>query len=1025
MAATPLEISATLAQAQTTQDKQADKALQLLNLGIQQQQQGRFREALETLQAALAIYRGIGLRPSEGVVFYLIGLTYSKLNQIPQSLESYQQALAIFRAVGKRHQEWREQEARTLIDMAGVYFGISQYSQALEFYQQALVISREIGKLQNEAATLANMGSVYNRMGQYVKALDNYQQALIIARQINNRANEGAILDWIGETYRNMGRYPQALDFYKQALTIHREVGNHQLEADNLNNTGLVYWGSGQYSQAFKFYQQALEIYKQIDNRAGEANTFNNIGIVYTSLRQFTQALEYLDKSLGIYREVSDKEGIGKTLNNIGSVYENLSQPSKALESYQEDLKIRGEIGDKAGKAATLNRIALLSDRLGQYAQALESLELALEINREISDRAGEASTLYGFGLVYRNLGQYSRSLEFLKQSLAINKEIGNRNGEGLTLAGFGGLYWSQGQYTQALNYFNQALAIHKEVGNRAREGLTLTNIGAAHLNQGQYTQALEFLKQGLAVSEAEGDHATEVTALGNLGSLYLRQGQYPQSLQFYQQTLTISKAIGDKQQEGIVLSNIGTVYFEQGQYADASKNLFAAIQVLESLRPRLTDADKVSIFETQADTYKSLQLALVAQNKTNTGLEVAERGRARAFVELLAKRLSNNPNNQLPVPAPTIQEIQKISKEQNATLVQYSIIGDKTLYIWVIKPNSEIAFKQVDLKKSLDTSLQDLVTTSRDDIGVRSRSIFEVTPTNSQPQNPTEKLQQLYKLLIAPIADLLPKDPNERVIFIPQASLFLVPFPALQDEQGKYLIEKHTILTAPAIQVLDLTHKQKHNGQRSAKDVLVVGNPTMPKIKLGELVAKLDPLPGSEKEANQIAKFFNTEALTGSQATKATVMQKMQQARIIHLATHGLLQDFKGFGVPGAIALAPSGTPDDAIDGLLTSSEIFDMKLQADLVVLSACNTGGGTITGDGVVGLSRSLISAGVPSVLVSLWAVNDNSTAFLMTEFYRNLQQNPDKAVALRQAMLTTMKQYPNPKQWAAFTLIGEAN
>jgi CHAT domain-containing protein len=198
-----------------------------------------------------------------------------------------------------------------------------------------------------------------------------------------------------------------------------------------------------------------------------------------------------------------------------------------------------------------------------------------------------------------------------------------------------------------------------------------------------------------------------------------------------------------------------------------------------------------------------------------------------------------------------------------------------------------------------------------------------------------------------------------------------------------------------------------------------------MPKIQIGESVVNLDPLPGSEREAIQIAKFFNTEALTGSQATKAAVMQKMQRSRIIHLATHGLLQDFKGFGVPGAIALAPSGKPDDVVDGLLTAGEIFDMKLQADLVVLSACNTGGGTITGDGVVGLSRSLISAGVPSVLVSLWAVNDDSTAFLMTEFYRNLQQNPDKAVALRQAMLTTMKQYPNPKQWAAFTLIGEAD
>lgn len=156
------------------------------------------------------------------------------------------------------------------------------------------------------------------------------------------------------------------------------------------------------------------------------------------------------------------------------------------------------------------------------------------------------------------------------------------------------------------------------------------------------------------------------------------------------------------------------------------------------------------------------------------------------------------------------------------------------------------------------------------------------------------------------------------------------------------------------------------------------------------------------------------------------TKQLKMKTARVIHLATHGILDDFKGFGIPGAIVLAPDGKRDDTIDGLLTAGEIFEMKLRADLVVLSACDTGNGVVTGDGVIGLSRSLLSAGARSVVVSLWKVNDNSTEFLMTQFYRNLQQNPDKAVALRQAMLTTMQQqkYSSPKHWAAFTLIGAA-
>lgn len=192
---------------------------------------------------------------------------------------------------------------------------------------------------------------------------------------------------------------------------------------------------------------------------------------------------------------------------------------------------------------------------------------------------------------------------------------------------------------------------------------------------------------------------------------------------------------------------------------------------------------------------------------------------------------------------------------------------------------------------------------------------------------------------------------------------------------------------------------------------------PSVP-AKIGDPPTQLPSLPGAEREALAIAPLFNTKAFIGSQATKAAIVQQMPKARIIHLATHGLLDDIRGLG--SAIALAPSGND----NGLLTAEEILDLKLNAELVVLSACDTGRGRITGDGVIGLSRSLISAGVPSVLVSLWQVLDAPTASLMTEFYQNLQKTPDKAAALRSAMLTTMKQYPDPKDWGAFTLIGEA-
>jgi CHAT domain-containing protein len=280
--------------------------------------------------------------------------------------------------------------------------------------------------------------------------------------------------------------------------------------------------------------------------------------------------------------------------------------------------------------------------------------------------------------------------------------------------------------------------------------------------------------------------------------------------------------------------------------------------------------------------------------------------------------------------------------------------------------------------------------------------------------------LQQLHQLLIQPIADLLPTDPESRVIFILQGELFLVPFAALQDANKKYLIEQHTILTAPSIQVLDLTYQQKQRLAGVAKDVLVVGNPTSPKIPLvpGQPPAQLSPLPGAQQEAIDIAKLLSTQPLIGEAATETAIVQKLPQSRIVHLATHNLFDDFQG--LQSAIALAPT----DADDGLLTASEIMNLKLNAELVVLSGDSTALGRITGDGVIGLSRSFMTAGVPNVIGSLWCVPDKPTAVLMTQFYRQLQLTGNPASSLRSAMLTTMKENPNPKNWAAFTLIGTA-
>jgi CHAT domain-containing protein len=901
-----------------------------------------------------------------------------------------------------------------------------------------------------EAERLLQQASQQYQTSQFQAALQSLQQALTIYQQIGDKAEEGATLGNIGLVYGGLGQYANALKYYQQALVIFKQVSDKTGEGETLNNLGAVYSGLGQYTDALKYYQQALMITKQVGNKAGEGIILNNFGLVYEILGQYADALKYYQQALVIHQQVGNKLMEGTALNNLGEVYLKLGQYADALKYYQQGLTIT---------KVSLVGIGLVYSRLGQYADALKYYQQALTITKQVSNKAMEGASLVGIGQVYSSLGQYANALKYYQQGLTIIKQVGEKTGEGETLNNLGAVYSRLGQYTDALKYYQQALDIHKQIGNKADEGITLNNLGQVYSGLGQYTDALKYYQQALVITKQVGNKAGEGTILNNLGAVYSRLGQYADSLKYYQQALVIHHQVGNKVGRGETFSNLGSVYHQQGQYADAETTLIAAIQVWESLRPGLTDADKVLIFETQAGTYRFLQQALVAQKKTDKALEIAERSKARAFVELLSSRQSNSQPT-VTIPPPTIQQIKQIAKQQNATLVEYSITYNVSriqgkeqwlteLFIWVVKPTGEVTFRSVDLK-NLDANLASIAeetrvaaATGRNRVAGKQNAILSNlvrgtrdsiskagsnTATNSAageaistPRINSRHLQQMHQLLIQPIADLLPTAPDARVIFIPHESLFLVPFPALQDANGKYLIEKHTVLTAPAIQVLELTQHQRQNA--SGKELLVVGNPTMPSISptIGEPPQKLDSLPGAEQEAIDIARLLNTKAVTGDQATEAAIKQQMPQARIIHLATHGLLDDSTGEGVPGAIALAPSAKD----DGLLTANEILDLKLNAELVVLSACDTGRGIITGDGVIGLSRSLITAGVPSVVVSLWLVPDESTASLMTEFYRQLQQNPDKAVALRQAMLTTMKKHPHPRDWAAFTLIGEAN
>ena len=763
-----------------------------------------------------------------------------------------------------------------------------------------------------------------------------------------------------------------------------------------LRKQGEEQYKANQFEAAIATWQKVLELYRQQDNLKGELSVLETIGLAYRSLGNPKQAIAYFEKHLALARQLSDRSAEANSLGNLGNSYRALGDYGKAIASHQQGLLVR----------------------------------------QEIKDRVGEGVVLASLGNIYFNLGNYNKATVYLEKSLEIAKDVGNKVGVVLALTTLGAISSSQENYKEAIKYYEQSQSEAQKIGFVEAEGNALNNLGGIYHVKGDFQKAIAFYQKALAIAQKNPNLRLEAAATGGIGLGYASLKDFTKALDYQEKSWQIARQIGDRQLEASTLNNWGYSLWNLKKHKEAEQKFRASLEILESLRSNLGDSDKVSIFDTQIHAYNLLQQILVSQNQYEEALEITERGRSRAFAELLSRRLSSKnkelAQNQLAaIKSPTIAEIKAIAKAQNATLVEYALMPDDSylvqgklkgtyhkLFIWVVKPTGEIAFKQVDLTK-LENPLVDIVSDLRGAINSRTGEVVS-------KQNPVLKvypwLRDLDKLLVEPIADLLPTDPAARIIFIPQGELFLVPFPALLDASGKHLIEKHTILTAPAIQVLELTRQVRQQVKAAnLQDILIVGNPTMPSI--GNPPHQLADLPGAGLEAKAIAALFDTTFLTGDLATKAEVVKRMMSARIVHMATHGLLDEFKGaLDLPGAIALAPNLSQSDR--GLLTSSEILQMRLNAELVVLSACNTGQGIVTGDGVIGLSRSLITAGVPSVIVSLWSIPDAPTATLMSEFYQNLKRNPDKAQALRQAMLATKNKFPDPVNWAAFTLIGEA-
>ena len=850
------------------------------------------------------------------------------------------------------------------------------------------------------------------------QATEYHQRELTIAKELGDRAGEGIAYCNLGIAYHRLGNFKQAIEYHNQALTIAKEVGDRAGDGRAYANLGNAYHSMGNFKQAIEYHNQHLTIAREVEDRAGEGGAYGNLGIAYHGLGNFKQAIEYHNQRLTIAREVGDRAGEGRAYANLGNAYHSLGNFKQAIEYHNQHLTVAREVGDRAGEGGAYANLGNAYDSLGNFKQAIEYHNQHLTIAREVGDRAGEGRAYANLGNAYHSLGNFKQAIEYHNQDLTIAREVGDRAGEGGAYANLGNAYHSLGNFKQAIEYHNQHLTIAREVGDRAGEGAAYANLGNAYHSLGNFKQAIEYHNQHLTIAREVGDRAGEGGAYGNLGIAYHGLGNFKQAIEYHNQYLTIAKEVKDRAGEGSAYYALGRAFESSGSIYEALDCYRSSVKLFEQTRALLQseDAWKIGFRDLHHVVYTALWSTLLKNGETYEALIAAERGRAQALMDILKKQygIVVQPSTSVE-PKETISDMLKGSSIQTVFIA----LDEDTINLWLLSKGKEIHFKRKKTEHGSATLLMEAVLKDIGaGVGVRceDRSLVELSDDPSRNREAVEKnvqspphlvnsLRPLYDVIVGPFKDLLEGD---QLIVVPDGPFCLAPYSAL--------CESVRIRAVPSLTTLKLI-AGSHEDYHSKRGALLVGDPCMEKVPM-----KLSQLLYAKKEVEMIGKLLKTTPLTGKNATKGEVLKRITTVALVHIAAHGCQET-------GEIALAPNPERTYQIpkeeDYILKMSDVQAVRVRAKLVVLSCCHSGRGEVKAEGVVGMARAFLCAGARSVLVSLWAIDDEATLLFMRSFYQHLAGGKSASVALHQAMksLRESQQFSAVKYWAPFVLIGD--
>jgi len=907
-------------------------------------------------------------------------------------------------------------------------------------------------------------GSESNR-----RAVEKYTEALAGWRKLGDRWEEVFTLISIGRVLYSSGENQRALENFQQALEISHSLNDKEGLAESHYNTANIQSDLGNLQTARENFEKALGLWQSMNRQRGQARCKTTLAIIALQLGEQQRAVDLYRQALEINRGIGVKIGEAAALNGLGNAYLEMGDALNAIDYAEQALAIVEKIGSLVPQKIAHSTIGQAHSRLGNTKKALTHATRGLVISKEIGDPRLEAYALNQLGTIYESIGDRLKALSHYEDSLRLSREARNRDHEAVMLNRIGFIQELNGDRQKALAYYLEALPISRKTENRAEEINALHHIARAQRDLGSLAEARAQIETAIRLIESTREQ---------FASRQLRETYFATAQKSYGLYIDVLMLLHKRRpEEG--LNKLALQVSEQARARILREMLVEA-------RADLRKDVPPHLFERERSLQKDLNNKAARQQEMLSGPHSPEEAE-RAARELRSLKIEyDETQRQIKQAAPryaaltqpqslTGEEIQRLLLDDDTALLEYAL-GDVRSYLWMVTPQKVVSYElpaRAKIESAAKRTYSLLVT--RQSLSASNPKSYEqaLLRAKKAERQYWVEAEALSRMLISPVAADIK---GKRLIIVSDGALQHLPFGALPlpleagnnarpnsptrqpPEPPAPMIANHEIISLPSASMLEELRKELGDRPPPSKTIAVIANPVFSLRGSGFTAAQrqdgkqspplgvtadltrawqlsggegaIPQLPSSDREGSEIINLVSPESgllATGFDASRSLIeSQRLGEYRIIHFATHGLLNSDQP-ELSGLILslYAPNG---DKVDGFLRMHEIYNLRLSAELVVLSACQTGvGKEVKGEGLVALTRGFMYAGTRRVIASLWKVDDAATAALMQNFYRFLlQEGRSPADALRQAQLKIMRQnrrWSSPYYWAAFLLQGE--